>query len=188
MLALRRRLAPAVRREAGEALARAVLGWPGLRPGRTVALYAALSDEVPTAGLMRELLERGHPVLLPRAGRDDRLEFAACREIRLLAEGRWGIAEPPASEPAVALSRGDLVLLPGVAFDRKGGRLGRGGGWYDRSLPSDVCALFGVAFRFQIVDRVPCTALDRRMKGVFTEGGLELCCGSEPEAPESDPS
>lgn len=188
MLALRRRVDSAARREAGDAIARAVLGWPELRPGRTVVLYAALPDEVPTAGLIRELLRRGHPVLLPRAGPGDRLEFAACRETRLLVDGRWGIAAPPASEPTVYLSPGDLVLLPGVAFDRKGGRLGRGGGWYDRSLPSSARALFGVAFRFQVVNSVPCTVLDRRMRGLFTEGGLELCHGSEAEAPESDPS
>lgn len=188
MLALRRRVDPAARHEAGEAVARAVLGWPGLRPGTTVALYAALADEVPTAGLIRELLRRGHPVLLPRSGPDDRLEFARCRDLRSLARGRWGIAVPPPCEPVVPLAPEDLVLLPGVAFDRKGGRLGRGGGWYDRSLPSAVCALFGLAFRFQIVDSVPGTLLDRKMRGIFTEGGLEPCCGSESEAHGSDPS
>lgn len=133
--ALRRRIDPARRTLAGDAVARHVLAWPGLRPARRVALYAALPDELPTDRLMGALLARGHALLLPRAADSERLEFAAVSERSLLAPGVFGVLEPPPEAPATPLREDDLVLLPGVAFDRWGARLGRGGGWYDRSLP-----------------------------------------------------
>jgi 5-formyltetrahydrofolate cyclo-ligase len=66
-----------------------------------------------------------------------------------------------------------------MAFDRRGGRLGRGGGWYDRSLPQRPLALFGIGYAFQIVDSIPMAARDRRVLGVFTELGLERCSSQE---------
>ncbi len=173
--ALRRRIDPARRTLAGDAVARHVLAWPGLRPARRVALYAALPDELPTDRLMGALLARGHALLLPRAADSERLEFAAVSERSLLAPGVFGVLEPPPEAPATPLREDDLVLLPGVAFDRWGARLGRGGGWYDRSLPPGVRDLFGLAFEAQLLERVPVTATDRRVRGVFTERGLRCC-------------
>jgi len=146
-------------------------------------MYSALPDEVPTEDLMRALLERGHAVLLPRAGRERRLEFARVVDPSLLVPGPFGALEPPLTVPAEALLAADLVLLPGVAFDGTGRRLGRGGGWYDRSLPCGLDALFGVAFYFQVVAAVPVTSLDRRVGGVFTERGLLLAAA--PGSPRS---
>lgn len=140
-----------------------------------MALYAALPDEVPTQGLMRALIERGQTVLLPRATDENRLVFVVVHDLPLLAPGAFGALEPPAAAPATRLEPDDLVLVPGVAFDLWGGRLGRGGGWYDRSLPPGVDELFGIAFELQLVDRVPTTATDRRMRGVFTERGFHDC-------------
>jgi 5-formyltetrahydrofolate cyclo-ligase len=183
--ALRRAVAPSRRRLAGEAVARHVLAFPGLRAAGRVALYAGLPDEVPTAPLLRALLERGHAVLLPRVGDSERLEFAFVPDESALVLGRFGALEPPPGARAVPLRAGDLVLVPGVAFDRSGSRLGRGGGWYDRSLPDDVRDLFGVAFELQLVAHVPVTTADRRVRGVFTEHGLHQF-GSANASRESD--
>lgn len=169
---LRQRIDPALRREAGRAVASLVLRSPQLCTGRRVALYSSLPDEVPTGDMLEGLLERQHTVLLPRAGRNRQLEFALVHDPARLVPGPFGILEPSPDTPAELLHSRDLVLLPGVAFDAKGGRLGRGGGWYDRSLPLDVQALFGIAFHFQIIPCVPMAPLDRRVRGVFTEYGL----------------
>lgn len=186
--ALRRGIDPARRALAGDALARHVLAWSGLLPGRRVALYAALPDELPTDALLRGLLARGHPVLLPRGAGPERLAFARVHDPTLLVVGTFGALEPPPDAPAASLREDDLLLLPGVAFDRSGARLGRGGGWYDRSLPGSVRDLFGVAFELQLVDRVPDTATDRRVRGVFTELGLHLCERDARREPQRDPS
>lgn len=137
-----------------------------------VALYAALPDEVPTERLQRAALESGRSVLLPRATTFGRLEFASIGEPAALIEGSLGALEPSPSRPAVTLRRDDLVLVPGVAFDRVGRRLGRGGGWYDRSLPAELPNVFGIGFAFQLVEAVPATARDRRVAGVYTEAGF----------------
>ena len=186
---LRRHMDPSRRAEIGESVARHVLAWSGLRPGRRVVLHAALPDEVPTLGLLQALLQRRHEVLLPRAGGAGRLEFALVVDPSLLFVGRFGALEPPVGEPARALLEEDLVLLPGVAFDRSGARLGRGGGWYDRSLPSEVQDVFGIACELQLVERVPVDAWDRRVRGVFTEAGLRHCdFGARIREPSRDSS
>jgi 5-formyltetrahydrofolate cyclo-ligase len=166
---LRERVEPGVRAEVGEAVARYVLSWDELRPGRRVALYFALPDEVPTDLLLRELLQRGHPILLPRIAAVD---FAACTESSALVEGPLGVREPPAWASPRALAPDDLILVPGVAFDEQGGRLGRGGGWYDRALAAHGGEVFGIAFHFQLVPAVPVDPWDRGVCGVFTERGL----------------
>jgi len=185
----RRRVDPAFRAEVGAALARHVLAWAGLRPGRRVGLYAALPDEAPTEELMQALLRRGHPLLLPRSCGGERLEFAPVSDPARLVRGAFGALEPPPEEPAAALHPDDLVLVPGVAFDRFGARLGRGGGWYDRSLPAEVRDLYGLAFAFQVVDRVPEAPWDRRVRGIFTEHGFQLCDrGAPAREAHRDPS
>ena len=87
-----------------------------------------------------------------------------------LREGRYGLRVPPPDLPAVASL--DLVLLPGVAFDRHGRRLGRGGAHYDRTFgdrwPGGPM-LIGVGYAFQIVDEIPTEAWDRGVDAVVTE-------------------
>ena len=184
MRALRRRVEPGLRAEVGRAVARHVLSCEELSPGRRVALYAALPDEVPTEGLLRELLRRGHPVLLPRIAPGGGIDFAACEDPSALVAGPLGVFEPPACAASTLLSSEDLILVPGVAFDEQGGRLGRGGGWYDRALPAGLAAVFGIAFHFQLVRAVPVCSWDRRVRGVFTERGLQRAA-SEGEAAEA---
>jgi 5-formyltetrahydrofolate cyclo-ligase len=85
------------------------------------------------------------------------------------------VLEPPLQAEAVALAEGDLVLVPGVAFDRAGHRLGRGGGFYDRAFPAGAPRapfLMGVAYEIQLVDVVPHGEGDRCMQAVVTERAL----------------
>jgi 5-formyltetrahydrofolate cyclo-ligase len=127
---------------------------------------------VPTEGLLRIVLATGRGLLLPRAGAEDQLEFASVTDVTTLVVGPFGALEPASSCRSEALQPADLVLVPGVAFDRSGRRLGRGGGWYDRSLSADLLAVFGIGFAFQLIDRVPATSRDRRVAGIYTERGL----------------
>ena len=114
-------------------------------------------------------------VLVPRCPEPGRLEFAAVEDWSALCAGRFGVLEPAASQPALELGAGDLAIVPGLAFDRAGRRLGRGGGYYDRAFPaerSDAPTLVGLAFEFQVVAEVPSACHDRRMDAVCTEAGL----------------
>jgi 5-formyltetrahydrofolate cyclo-ligase len=86
------------------------------------------------------------------------------------------VLEPPAAHPGSALGAGDLVLVPGLAFDREGHRLGRGGGWWDRTLGAARGAALtavGVGFAFQLLETVPHGAGDEALDAVLTEDGWQ---------------
>jgi 5-formyltetrahydrofolate cyclo-ligase len=174
MDAIRRALSAEARRAAGESIARHVLALPEYARAARGAAYRARAGPAPTPAILDAILASGRTLLLPRAGSGDALEFAAVRDVAALVRGRYGIAEPAASLPSERLAADDLVLVPGVAFDATGGRLGRGVGFYDRSLPRGAGSppVFGVAFACQLVAAVPMAPHDRRLDGVVTESGV----------------
>ncbi len=99
------------------------------------------------------------------------LVFLRVAEPEALLRSRWNLLEPPHREEAVVPpGEIDLLLVPGVAFTREGGRMGRGGGYYDRLLadPALRAASFGVCFAEQIVPRLPIEAHDRPVTRVFS--------------------
>jgi 5-formyltetrahydrofolate cyclo-ligase len=105
------------------------------------------------------------------------LEFVEVEAFEGLVRGRYGVLEPAAERPARSIRATGLVLAPGIAFDLRGGRLGRGAGYYDRALAPigkrrDGPRFVGVAFDLQIVDRVPMQRHDVFMDAVVTESGL----------------
>lgn len=135
-----------------------------------LALYAALPDELPTRALYERGRRAGKRLLWPRVVRGGRLEFAACARWEDLEPGRYGVPAPPAASPAVALGAQDLLLVPAVAFDREGRRLGRGRGYYDRALAATEGALaVAVGYDFQLVEAVPTEPHDRRVDAILTE-------------------
>jgi 5-formyltetrahydrofolate cyclo-ligase len=159
---------------AGEAVAGRVVALPEFDAARRVALYAALPDELPTAPLLECARAAGKRLLWPRIV-DGRLEFAACPRSEELRPGALGIPVPPASLPAESPGSGDLVVVPGLAFDASGRRLGRGGGHYDRAFaPGRPGAplLVGVGYAFQLLEEVPAGPQDRRVDVVVTEERL----------------
>jgi 5-formyltetrahydrofolate cyclo-ligase len=159
-----------VRAAAGEAIARHVLRLPGLARAPRVALYAALPDELPTRPLFEALAAMGCERLLPRI-EGGHLAFAPVSAWDELIPGPLRVPEPPPSRRAVRLLPGDVALIPGVAFDREGNRLGRGGGYYDRSFAGTGPLLVGVGFRLQLVASVPHDSRDRPMDVIVTEEG-----------------
>ncbi len=174
-MAARRRAVPReVALAAGAAVVDRLLAAPGFRDAARVALYADLRDEIPTRPLFECLGRAGVARLLPRVGETGALEFAEVASWRELRPGRYGVLEPVAEAPPCRLDRGDVVVVPGVAFDPSGGRLGRGRGHYDRTFPpemDDAPMLVGLAYEFQVVEAVPCGPRDRRVDAVATE-----CC------------
>jgi 5-formyltetrahydrofolate cyclo-ligase len=90
-----------------------------------------------------------------------------------LVPGAFGVLCPATPPTAGRLSRDDVVLVPGIAFDRNGWRLGRGGGHYDRAFPlsNDDPWLVGVAYTFQWIADVPHDSRDRRVDAIVTEHG-----------------
>lgn len=165
---------------AGREITQHVLAMREYATASRVAAYAAMAHEAPLDHLLAVVRSSGRILLLPRI-ESDALVFVAVGDLAALSLGRYGLREPTGS-PAAALAETDLVLVPGVAFDRRGGRLGRGGGFYDRSLPRGPAAppVFGVALVLQLVDRVPTEPHDRRVDGVVTEAGVVRVAPRDP--------
>ena len=159
----RRRKSAAIRRK----LARSAV----FRRSRTVCCYVSLPDEVETWRLIELMLEHGKRVVVPRVS-GTRLQLAEVRDpARDLAPGAFGVWEPRgSSRRTVALTDLDVVLVPGLAFDRAGNRLGRGRGYFDRllaRLPRSIPTI-GLCFRFQLLDHLPTGPHDRPVHAVVT--------------------
>ena len=155
-------------RQASVAIVDRLTTLPELQSARVVALYAALPDEADPGGLLPWLHERDVRTLYPRVA-GERLDLAEVSDVSVLRAGFRGILEPPgvAIGPEVV----DVALVPGIAFDPHGGRLGQGGGHYDRLLaavPEDATRI-GVAFSVQVVPFLPLEDHDARMDIVVTE-------------------
>ena len=172
MRAARLRLTAADVSQAGDAIVGHWKAQPELARARRVGIYAALPAELPTRPLFEHLRSRGCEVLLPRCA-EERLRFAAVVRWADLVPGPYGVLEPPAHFVEVPPAGEDPVLVPGLAFDRGGHRLGQGQGWYDRSFSErDAQRLIGAGFALQVVEAVPCDTWDRRVGSILTERGF----------------
>jgi 5-formyltetrahydrofolate cyclo-ligase len=176
-LALRREAAARLRamgpaeREAASAQARQLLASrPEWRAAESVLFYAPMAGELDVWPLLGEALAAGRRVGLPRFDPATGA-YLACevRDPALdLARGHFGIREPAARCPAFSLKWLDLILVPGVAFDPHGRRLGRGKGYYDQLLAGLRGVMCGVAFDQQIAREVPVSPHDVRMNCILT--------------------
>lgn len=140
---------------------------PAFRAANTILLYHSLPDEVCTHAFVKYWCQYKR-VLLPVVTGDD-LELRLYTPESSLAVGAFGIEEPQG--PVFSnYSEIDLAVVPGVAFDPKGNRLGRGRGYYDRLLPQLVHACkIGICFPFQLVDEVPAEPFDIAMDHVISQ-------------------
>ena len=136
-----------------------------LADANIIVAYYSLPDEVDTHNLINDLLAAGKKVYLPRVISDSQMVLCRYTGADSLSEGAFGIMEP-VGEPMPADEVIDVVLVPGMAFDAQGNRLGRGKGYYDRflsALSNPRPRLIGVCFDFQKVDVVPTEPNDIRV-------------------------
>ncbi len=169
-------------RESAAALARQALGLPELAHARTVAAYVSVGSEPGTLALLDALRTRGARVLLPALLPDNDLDWGTYEGEGSLVRVRHG-AKMALFEPAGpclgpdAVTEADVVLLPGLAVDTRGMRLGRGGGSYDRVLArldraGARPALVVLLYDAEVVDRVPVEPHDRPVHAVVTPSGV----------------
>jgi len=132
-----------------------------------IAFYYALPKEVQTARLIEEW-RQCKKIVLPAVVGDTDMKFYAYEGAERMTTGKFGISEPLNNTP-VAVEDIDLFVVPGVAFDRSGNRLGRGKGFYDRILAGTDKPVTGLCFDFQLIDAVPVNEYDKKMSMVITE-------------------
>jgi 5-formyltetrahydrofolate cyclo-ligase len=149
------------------------------RDASAIVLYAAIGNEVSTELILSDALASGRAVFYPRV-ETGTMVARRIGDRAELARGAYGILEPP--ELAEALDSKSftkiLVCVPGVAFGLEGQRLGRGGGHYDRFIGQlgREAITVGLAYSFQLLDRIPETGLDRRLNFIVTESDVHRAC------------
>jgi 5-formyltetrahydrofolate cyclo-ligase len=167
LLADRARLSPDQRAAAARALRDAVLELPQAQMAGTIAAYYSLASEPDTHGLVYALWKRGSYVLLPLLRPDADLDWASYEGPDSLRPGPRGLAEPAEPPRGMdAVARADLVLVPALAVDRGGVRLGRGGGSYDRALARVGPGVPTIALVYdgELLDEVPADDHDQRVR------------------------
>ena len=163
----------AERASASARIAAKALSLPEYALARRVLLFAGKADEVDTSALIGEILRSGRELYLPLA-REGEMSAMRLMDADDLRPGAFGVLEPPEGEK-IEPAKLELVFAPGVAFDRLGHRLGRGGGYYDRFLPGCRCPVAGLAFEFCLADGLPTEPHDALMDYVITERRVYDC-------------
>lgn len=165
--------------ESDHAIFRAVTAMPRWRQAERVFLYLSVRGEPDTLALARAALAEGREVLAPVCTeREGEMEFFSFSDLAALRPGKWGIPEP---DPALCRPAGewesktDICLVPGIAFDRRGYRLGYGKGYYDRFLAARKIHAVGLCREEFFLPQLPAGSHDRRVGFVATEAGVTVC-------------
>lgn len=172
------RMQDATRHAEGRTVSRVLLKY--IPRGSRVSAFFPLKNEADIRMLLEELLKRGDSLYLPVFSRGE-LAFRKVIELADLSPGIFTIPEPKATSPELHDDPLDFALIPGRAFDRRGGRLGRGNGGFDRWISKQReshpdTRFVGVCLECQLVKEVPMEAHDQRMDAVATAREVLECC------------
>lgn len=152
-----------------------LLALPVVSEASTLMLYHSLPDEVATPDAIESLAAGGKTVLLPRVINERDMEPRVYSGKETMEKGAFGIMEPQ-GEPFVRYGEIGVIVVPGVAFDKAGNRLGRGKGYYDRLLRRMPEAYkIGLCFGFQIVEHINAEGHDVPMDCLLSENGFLDC-------------
>jgi len=138
------------------------------KSANVIGAYHAFGSEVRTDLIIEQARALGKKIALPSV-EGESLAFYELSSGKYLVKGRFGIMEPLPYGP---VDRMDLLVVPGVAFDKKGYRLGYGKGYYDKFLAERKVASIGLGYSFQLLESLPRGEYDKRLDAVATEDGV----------------
>jgi len=173
LVAARAEMSGAVREAAGKLIRDHVLSLPQVAAAGTIAAYYSAGTEPATHSLVYALWKRGSYVVLPLLLPDGDLDWASYEGPESLVPGPRGLLQPgEPSRGTGTVARADVVLVPAVAVDRSGYRLGRGGGSYDRALArvGEQVPVIALLYDSELVDAVPVAPHDQRVRAVARPG------------------
>lgn len=177
MLESRRGLDAAVRARADLTIQQQV--WSRILPEwKTILIYVSLPEEAATTPLILRLIEQGKQVCVPVFDRSQKCYHPShLKDFAVDLEPGWsGIMEPkPSARRPVAPTELDAIFLPGLAFDRRGNRLGHGRGYFDALCRGTQAVKIALAYQLQIVDRIEATPRDVPVHMIITENGVIEC-------------
>ena len=151
-----------------------VTSLPQYRAAKTVFCYVSYGSEPATRALLRRMWQDGKQVVVPRCEGGGVMKAKHVASFDELQQGMYGILEPAEHAPELPFSQIDLAVVPCVACDRSGMRLGRGGGYYDRFLSASPAYSVSLCYHALVLPAVPCETHDRAVNAVITERGITL--------------
>ncbi len=152
-----------------EKIAETFLSLDEYKSAVSIAFYSSVRSEVSTKSVIEKALAGGKEVYLPRVREDSfGVDFVRVTGLAGFKEGSYGILEP-VGDNVIDLSELDLIVLPGVAFDKEGARIGYGKGHYDMTLEKASCTKIGFAFELQVVEKIEVEPHDVNMDIIITE-------------------
>jgi len=168
-----RSLPPPMEREAeGKAAAHFLMAWPEFQKAETIGCYVSMPHEIDTWPVLHAILDAGKTLALPNSYDKGRMELRRVRDPAFLHPGRWNIPEPPDDAQVISPGALSLMLIPALAVDKSGHRLGQGGGYYDRYLPNVRCPVAALLLLRQVVPCVPCGDRDYLVQWIITGNGI----------------
>ena len=171
LISARRRLSPELRTAYSRRIAKRLYDSASWQQASSIFCYIGTGWEVETESILRTALLEGRRVGVPLCLADGIMEARELLSWDALVPGAFHIPEPRHDAPFLAPETFDLAIIPAVAFDRDGYRLGRGGGYYDRYLTGISCEKMGLCFDQFLLPSVPCEEHDVRMDRILTEEG-----------------
>ena len=173
--ARRRAIEPQRKAELDASLVAHTLTTKEFQSARLLLLYAPLSDEPNLLPLADAAWREGKQVAFPISVTESHtLDFRTLSSIEELCEGAYGISEPPITAPKATAASDTLCIVPALAFDKEGFRLGYGGGYYDRFLSAFQGTAIGLCYRELLQNKLPRDRYDRAVTLLITEKGVLL--------------
>lgn len=152
-----------------------VLAWDVYQQAETVFFYYPLGKEVSLLPVIEDALRTGKQAAFPKTD-GGHMEFYAITELGQLKQGSFHVMEPQCSDRELAVNNPDICFVPGIVFDRTGGRFGYGRGYYDRYFADhthqSMGKLAGCAYSCQIAESLPAHAWDVAMDYLISENGI----------------
>ena len=143
---------------------------------QSIACYVSVQNEVDTHNLIQIALKNGKQIGVPVTDPDGHMAFQAISSLDILHPVHFGLLEPPRdANTEIPPESFDLILLPGLAFDDRGNRIGSGGGYFDRFLSTIPAHTAALSYDFQILDQIPTDSHDIRLDYIITESRVITC-------------
>lgn len=168
ILKQRRNLKPLIKEGLDQKILKKLYSHPLFKKAKIIFLYVSIPDEVSTFGIIKKYPGKKH-LIVPRVQGKHRLSLREIQNLKHLERRAFGILEPKTHLPKIKPDKIELAIVPGIAFDKRGHRIGYGRGYMDRLFTKMKCPKIGLAYDFQMVDKIPEGPYDVPVDLVITE-------------------
>lgn len=145
------------------------------KEAKNIFIYVGFGSEINTADYINEFLKEGKKIFVPRIDIGKKvMDAVSINSLQELKANKFGILEPDKDNEVIDKNELDLIIVPGVAFDCNGGRVGYGGGYYDKymkDIDGDICRV-AICYNFQLLEYLPIEDHDIKVHKIITEDGI----------------